>query len=337
MDFRNISDLRQRADRAIAGAAVDPKKLVLLYTGATAAVMLIVTFANFLLQSQIAGTGGLSGLVMRSMLETAIQVLQLGVNLILPFWTFGYLSCVLQMTREQTLGLPNILEGFRRFGPVLRLNLLRGGYFMVMAFLCIYPSMVIFLWTPLSAPFMEIMEPLLAVDASEILLDDATLNAATEALLPMLVIYGILLLLLVGPKYYSFRMADYCLMDDPRGSALSAMRRSSAMLHKNRLALLKLDLHFWWFYLLDILTLALCYGETLLAMAGIHLPISPEIAYFLFYTLYLLAQVGLSVWARNKVECTYAAGYECLKHGLEEKLRQIMTQQQSANTNPQDV
>ena len=336
MDFRNTSALTQRADHAIAGAAVDPKRLVLLYSGASAVVMLIVTVANFLLQAQIAGTGGLSGLVMRSMLETAIQVLQLSVNLLLPFWTFGYLSCVLHMTREQPLSLQTMLDGFRRFGPVLRLNLLRSGYLLLMALLCIYPSMMIFLWTPLSTPFMEIIEPLMAVDAAEILLDDATLAAATDALLPSFLIYGVLLLALAGPKYYSFRMADYCLMDDPRGSALIALRRSSLMLHKNRLALLKLDLHFWWFYLLDGLTLLLCYGETLLPLVGIQLPITPEIAYFLFYALYLGAQIGLSVWARNKVECTYAAGYECLKQDIDKKLQQIMAQR-TQNTNPQDV
>lgn len=327
MNFRDRSGLITRADEALSRASFDPRKLVLVYAGVTATVMLLVTAANFLLQSQIAGTGGLSGLAMRSMLETAIQVLQTGVNLLLPFWTFGYVSCILRLTRGQPFRLEHLCQGFRHFGPVLRLTLLRGGYFLMMAFLCIYPSMMIFLWTPLSQPFQAIIAPLAEQGTPDALLDDATLAAATEALMPMLLIYGILFLVLAGPKYYSFRMADYCLMDDHKSGALAALRRSSFMLHKNRLELLKLDLRFWWFYLLDGLTVALCYGDVLLGLLGITLPLGAEVSYFLFYALYLAVQLGLYVWARNKVECTYAAGYECLKQDLDEKLRQFAVQQ----------
>lgn len=334
MDFRDRSALIRRADRSISGAAWDPRKLVLIYAGITAVVMFLVTAANYLLQAQIAGTGGLSGLAMRSMLETAIQVLQTAVNLILPFWTFGYLASMLRMTRGQAFGPDTLLEGFRNFWPVLRLNILRGGYCLVTALVCIYPSMLIFLWTPLSAPFQAILEPFMAQGTTEIVLDEASLAAATEALAPALLIYILLLAVVLGPKYYSFRMADYCLMDDPKAGARAAIRRSTVMLHKNRLELLKLDLRFWWFYLLDGLTLVICYGDMLLALAGITLPFSTEISYFLFYGLSLLVQLGLYVWVRNKVECTYAAGYECLKADLDEKLRQLQAQQ---NANPQDV
>ena len=334
MDFRDRSALIRQADRAVAGAAYDPRKLVLIYAGVTAVVMFLVTAANFLLQAQIAGTGGLSGLAMRSMLETAIEVLQTAVNLILPFWTFGYLTCVLRMTRGQGFGPDTLLAGFRSFGPVLRLNILRGGYYLLTALLCLYPSIMIFLWTPFSAPFREILEPLAVQGTTGVILDDTTLAAATEALTPAFVIYGLLLLVVLGPKYYSFRMADYCLMDDPKAGARAAIRRSTVMLHKNRLALLQLDLRFWWFYLLDGLTLAVCYGDMLLALAGITLPISADVSYFLFYGMSLLVQLGLYVWVRSRIECAYCAGYECLKADLDEKLRQLMAEH---NKNPQDA
>ena len=328
MDFRDRRGLKDVAGNAIANASYDPKKLVFVYVGVTAAVMLLVTIANYILQSQIAGTGGLGGLAMRSLLETAIQVLQLAANLLLPFWTFGYMHCMLRLSRGQHFGLDGLLEGFRNFGPVLRLTLLRSGYFVMLAFLCVYPSMVIFLWTPLSAPFQAIIEPFAAQGAMDLVLDDATLAAATEALTPMLLIYGILFALIAGPKFYSYRMADYCLMDDPKAGALSAIRHSNAMLHKNRLELLKLDLHFWWFYLLDGLAMALCYGDALLALMGITLPVSAEVSYFLFYVLYLVVQLGLYVWARNRVEATYCVGYNCLRRDLDDKIRQIMAQNQ---------
>lgn len=336
MYFRDHSSLMDHADRSLAGAAYDPKKLVLVFAGASAAVMFLVTAANFLLETQIAGTGGLSGLAMRSALETAIQVLQTGTNLLIPFWTFGYLFCVLRMTRGESFDLKGLLEGFRNFGPVLRLNLIRGAYFLLIGLVCLYPSIMIFLATPLSQPFQAILAPYTAQGAEGITVDDATLNAATEAMAPMFVIYAVIFLIFAAPKYYSYRMADYCLLDNPKAGAMVALRRSTLMLHKNRLALLKLDLRFWWFYLLDGLTVVLCYGDTLLALAGIALPMDQQVAYFLFYLLYLAGQVSLYVWARNKVECTYAAAYECLKADLDEKIRQLLAQQ-TANNNPQDV
>ena len=85
------------------------------------------------------------------------------------------------------------------------------------------------------------------------------------------------------------------------------------MTHGRRLDIFKLDLSFWWFYVLDGLTLALCYGDLILGLMGISLPISADVSYFLFYVLYLAAQLGLYVFARNRVECTYAAGYDALR------------------------
>ena len=55
------------------------------------------------------------------------------------------------------------------------------------------------------------------------------------------------------------------------------------------------------------------YGDLILGLMGISLPISADVSHFLFYVLYLAAQLGLYVFARNRVECTYAAGYDALR------------------------
>lgn len=333
MDLRDRRGLKEAADRALARAAYEPRKLMLVYTGATAVLMLLVTALNFILQSQIAGTGGLGGLGLRSMLETAAQVLQLGTNLIVPFWTMGYAACVLRIIRGQRFDLTTMLDGFRSFGPVLRLTLLRSLYFLMIAMVCLYPSMMIFLWTPLAEPFLEIMEPYMEVtgDGTSILLEDAVLTAASETLMPAVVIYVVLFLILAAPKFYSFRMADFALMDDPKAGAMMALRRSTAMMKGSRISLLKLDASFWWFYLLDALLMALLYGDVLLTMMGVTLPFGADTAYFVFYVLYLAAQLGLYVWVRNKVECTYAAGYEILRQELDRKLEQLTRKMQNQN------
>lgn len=330
MYFRDRRELNDRAERALNNAAWDPKKLMLLYAGATAIVMLAVTVLNYLLQTGIQGTGGLSGMGLRSVLETAVQVLQLTVDLVVPFWTMGYVCCVLRMVRGQEFGPGTMLEGFRHFGPVLRLTLARSFYFLMIAMLCLYPSMMIFMWTPLAEPFNEIVAPFIETTAggTEILLDDAALAAASEAMIPMLVIYVVLFVIVAAPRFYSYRMADFALMDDPQAGALAALRRSTLLMRGSRIQLLKLDISYWWFYLLDTALLALCYGDVLLSMLGITLPFDADTAYFLFYVLYLAAQLGLYLWARNKVECAYAAGYDRANGELEQKLQQMMTRMQ---------
>ena len=324
MNFRDRRGLKEEADHALSGAAWDPKKLMLLYTGTTAVLMLVVTVLNYVLQNQIAGTGGLSGLGLRSVLETVIQVVEVAVNLLVPFWTMGYLYCVLKMARGEQFGPGDMLQGFRNFGPVLRLTLIRSLMLGVAAMGCMYLALELFMLTPLGEPAYDILLPY--VENTEAVLDDAALLALGEALIPALVLFVALLAVLVGPMYYGMRMADFALLDDPKSGAMAAIRRSKAMLHKNKLALAGLDLSFWWFYLLDGLLLCLCYGDAILPMLGVELPFDADTAYFVFYVLYLAAQVALYTALRNKVECTYAVGYDVLNRDLEQKLTQMMPQ-----------
>lgn len=316
MGFRNRQGLKAMARQRLEAAAFDPRKLMLVYVGASSLVMLLVMGLNFVLNEQIAGTGGLSGVGLRSVLQTAMEVLQTATNLILPFWNMGYLACVLRIVRGQNFGLSDLLTGFRNFGPVLRLNFLYALQFLMLAFLCFYPSMLVFTMTPLAAPLNAILEPY-AQSGGELVLDDAVMAAATEAMMPMLVLYGVVFLVVAAPRFYHYRMAFFALLDDPKAGARMALHRSTRMMHGNRLDLLKMDASFWWFYVLDGLTVALCYGDVLLSLLGIQLPVTAEITYFLFYVLYLAAQVGLYVWARNWVECTYALGYENLRREME--------------------
>jgi len=315
MAFHDRQGLKETAWQRLGSAATDPRKLMLVYVGVSSVAMLLVTGLNFLLTEQIAGTGGLGGLGTRAALETAMEVLQTAANLLLPFWTMGYLSCVLKIVRGQRFEVSNLLDGFRNFWPVLRLNILYSVQFFVLAFLCLYPCILVYSMTPLSAPLMELLEPV-AQAGTEIVLDDATMEAATMAMIPLFILYGVAFLAVAAPRFYNYRMAFYALMDDPGAGARIALHRSTVMMQGNRLELLKLDASFWWFYVLDGLTVALCYADLILGMMGISLPVSADVSYFLFYVLYLAAQLGLYVWARNRVECTYAAGYNTLLEEL---------------------
>ena len=68
-------DLKESAAQKLSEASYDPKKLVLIHTGLIVALNLAVNGLNLYLSEQIGTTGGLSGLGLRSVLQTAQTIL----------------------------------------------------------------------------------------------------------------------------------------------------------------------------------------------------------------------------------------------------------------------
>ena len=316
MGISDRSSLKYRAKDALRQAAYDPKKLVLIHTAAMSVLTLIAAVLSFLLQDGISGTGGLSGIGLRTVLTTASDLLQTLVNLVLPFWSFGYLIAMLKIIRREQVGPGTLLEGFRYFFPLLRLLLIKALLYVGIALLCLYPSSVIFSLTPFSAELGALLEPVMTMTSETdiaLYLNDATVAAVGNAMLPMLFIYMAMYLLICIPVSYRLRFADYALVDDPSAGAIRALRTSSKLLRRNCFNLFKLDLSFWWYFLAEVLLVVLCYGDTCLALLGITLPISATAGYFLFYVLYLAAQLVFYWFAKNQVEAAYAAAYDALR------------------------
>ncbi len=318
MDLRTPAGLIQFARQRLKHAQYDPKKLVLIHTGVSALAFLTVLVLQQLLQLRIDETGGLSGMGLRSVLSTASSVLDVALNLLMPFWSFGYLVVTLRLARGEIAQPKTLLEGFRMFAPVLRLALLQSLLFGLIAMVLAYPSILIYVATPLSNAMMEAISGF--TDSAGMVDPNAMLQMTEEqiialgmSMLPALVIYGILFLLVAVPVFYRLRLSQYCLMDAPQAGARRAMRRSSQLMKHNCLALFRLDLRFWWFYLLDLALVALCYGDVLLPMLGIPLPVSSTVSFYIAYVLYLLGQIVLYWWAKNQVSVTYALAYDSLK------------------------
>ena len=57
----------------------------------------------------------------------------------------------------------------------------------------------------------------------------------------------------------------------------------------------------------------LCYGDVLLPMAGVSLPWSDTVSYYLFYVLYLAAQFAVYYFLRNPAETAYAIAYDAIR------------------------
>lgn len=319
MNIRDRRALVTEAGKSLANASYDPQKLILLHTGLILLLSLLLSVVDYVLEHFIGSTGGLGDIGMRSMLSTVQSVLRLLQTVALPFWQMGYVYLTLRLSRQESVVPGDLLQGFRCFGSVLRLELLRALLYTGIAVGCSYLSSLLFFLTPWAGSVADIMLPLMEDPAlldDPAALQDAMMPVVEAAAVPLVIIFAIVFLALFLPVFYRYRMASFALMDAPEQGALSALRTSRRMTHKNCMAIFRIDLHFWWFYLLEVAIAAVCYGDLILGWLGISLPFNATVAYFLFLVLYLACQMGLYLWRKNLVSVTYAHTYNILKDSL---------------------
>ena len=305
------SFLRQEAAERLQQSAYNPKRLVLLHTVVALGCFLLSTLASYLLSLQIAETGGLSGMGLRSALATAQAVLELAVTVGLPFWNVGLMFAALRWVNGQTAGPADLLQGFRRFPSVLGYLLLRGGLFLMLAVGIINISSTLYMLTPFAAPLVDLLTPFLQQNGSaEAILTDTLSSALFKELVPLLLFSAVLFALLAIPLFYRLRFSEFAVMSGL--TCGKAMLKSIAVTRKNCLQILKLDLSFWWYYLLLALCILISYGDALLSVLGISLPLSATAASLVFYVLGPACQCVLLWQCEAHRLSTYCLAYRNL-------------------------
>lgn len=315
MNLKNHREIKRFSAQRLQAAPAQ-RKIVLIYAGLTLGLTALVTVLNYLLGLQISNFGGLSNLGKRNMLSTVQSMLPFVLSLLNLCLDVGYLAAMLRIARGMYTSPQTLRLGFDRFWLLVRCAVVKGMILAAVMFACLYAGILIFMMTPLSDPAVEIVTPLLSQVSlldSSIVIDDATYGALMQAMAPVFVIWGLLLLLLGGPVLYNYRMVHYVIIDKPAIGAWMALRESKAMMRGHRLQLLKLDLSLWWYYLAAAAAAAVGYGDVLLPMLGVNLPVSETVGFFGFYGLYLLARFGILYFLRNRAEVCYALAYDAVK------------------------
>ena len=314
MTIPSFKILKSRSAERLA-AADNQKKIVLIYAGIITILAALVTIINYTLKLQISQLGGLSNMGLRSILSTVQSVLPMVQSIVVMCLELGYIAAMLRIAREQYASEQTLKLGFDRFWVMLRYTLIQGGIYSLAGLAAFWISMQIYLITPLSGSLMAMVTPEMADPniLMEMLQDPVFSSQIFRTMLPMLAIFGIAYALLFIPISYSLRMAQYIIIDKPGQGAMSAIRESRKMMNGSRMRLFKLDLSLWWWYAISIGSMLLCYGDMLLPMIGIPLPFSADVAYFVFYALFLAAQFAACFCLRNYVEVIYAQVYNALK------------------------
>lgn len=285
----------------------DPKKVVLVYAGIVALSSLVVTVVQDLLDSQISQTGGIQNIGTRSMLTTADTVLTIAQLLLVMCLTLGYTGSMLRIARGQYASPNSLKAGGERIWVLLRTRLLQMLIMTAAAFVLCFLVVNVCLLTPLSNRVIAVMG---TVSAEELLSNGLALIALYSAMLPIILIYLVALVPLLWYFSCTYRMVDYLLIDRPQLGAFGVLRESRRMMQGNMKMMLRVDLSFWWYYLLQALVSVLIYLNMMLAPFAIGLP--PEVLYWGTVVLYLAADFALRYFFSNKVAVTYALFYDSL-------------------------
>lgn len=314
MENAKPSVLRCQAETLLNSAAYDSKKLVLIHTAVSMAMVVLETVLNYIFDLLVAKNSGLSGLPLRTMLSTAQTALSYFVMVMLPFWEMGLIYTALSWAREKNAVPGNLLEGFRNWGKVLGLHFARILICVAVGLAVFNVVSAVYVMTPFSAPLVEFMEPLAGTFSTPAeMMSSFTpeqITALTALMKPLVIAICVVCALLILPLLYLLRFGSYAVMDGK--GAVRSLLYSLRITWKNFGKLVRLDLSLWWFYLLQLLSIAVGSGSVILQLLKINLPFSNTVGYFLFFGLSVLCQ-GILLWqCQGKVLTSYALLYDAI-------------------------
>lgn len=315
MTIRDRKALRQTAGRRLQVASYRPSRLVLIHSGIALGASLVVAIVQYILQQQTHRHTGLSGVETRVILETAATVLSVIVMVLQPFWNMGLIYAALRIARGKSDYPHTLAEGFRRWAPVLRLNLMLLLIYGILCFAAMYASSILFVFTPAGAELgQQLQEMILSGQFSDYYEVAAALPQETimELYRVVLPIFAVVAFVLLTPAFYRMRMANYVLMDQYGTGAWKAVRTSSRLMRRKGFQLFKLDLSYWWYYLLSLVVTVPMYADLLLGAMKISVPVADEVIMLAGHAVYVVLMLVLDGIALPKIMTTYALAYDAL-------------------------
>ena len=304
----DLSPKRLKNDARLALLSVkngNHKRIVFLYSIIVLGLSFINSLAYFIIDLLIQNTaGGLSGLDTTGTLKGIASIIDLLSTLATPFLTMSLMHCAIGFARQDPMEPKSLKEGFYRWGVFLRLILCQGIMYILMFYLAVVAASTLYFMLPNAGSTLLQVEPIVTQFQSTGTVTDAQALLLVQTMWPMLVIMVVLYLIVMLPLSYGYRMSFYRIMDNNPPRARRAIAQSRAMMKGRKWKLFRLDLSFWWYYLLQGLVSAvmIIVAEQLYGVIpGADLLCSIVLCSFLFliYRIYLAY-----------VETTYALFYD---------------------------
>lgn len=302
MNTLNIPELKSRAGLSLAACPTDPRRLTLLHVGVTAAASLLTVLLELLTTALMADAGGLDGLSKRAILSTVSTFFTFAVTVSMPFWSFGYTYTAMQLSRQESAAPGSLFRGFRRIGAILGSLILQSLLYTLVITLCLNLASTAWMMTPAGLTILENAEQIMSAT------DPAQLAQYMELMIPVYILAAVVALIPCLFLFYRLRLLPYGIMDG-KGAFRSLIE--SFRLMKGRVwAYAKLDLHFWWYYLLQLLCAGLAWLDIGLSALGVTLPGEPQVWALVCYIGCCAGQLLLAWYFQTEIAVTYASAYD---------------------------
>lgn len=296
--------IKNTARLRMATAAYPPQRLALLYAAITLGGSFLSMLFSYAVNLMMENTGGLSGLGTRAVMETVSTVLSFAVRIATPLLFMGFVHGTILVTREKPTCPKTLLTGPKRWALLLRHTLLQSLIFLCLGYLALQVATVVFTFLPGSERAMELMAGFMedpAILAGN--LTDAQLSQMMEAMAPAYIIAAALFVAAYIPVSYRLRLGSFRVMEEAPVGAVKATLQSLRLMKGNCKALFRLDLSFWWYYLLQFLPFA--------AVTVLGLWVS-DLWYLIATAVYCLILLWLDGKYLAYVQVSYAVFYEDL-------------------------
>lgn len=246
------------------GSAV--RRLVALHSGVFALACLLLAAIGYGVEL-IPTSSGLDSFGTQAILMAVPTTLKVILAVLLPLWGVGLRSGALSLYRGQVPESDSLMAGFRRFTAVIITVIWRGIRYGLAGFIAVWGVGALIALLPM---------PQIAGELLEAFLNTGSLPGTWKGKLILgtyLVCYVNGILIFVMPLVYRHRLTGYLIVDDPELGGWKAMQESRLLMRRSGLRLLRLDLSYWWYHLLDALLLIAAFVD-LLPLVGLHLPVS---------------------------------------------------------------
>ena len=302
MNTLNIYQLKNKARLSLATAPNDPRHLTMLFVGVTAAASLLSVLLELLTTYLMADAGGLDGLSKRAALSTVSAFFTFAVTVSLPFWNFGYTYTALRLSRQETAAPGSLFQGFRRIGAILGSTVLQSLLYTLVITLCLNIASTVWMITPAGMTILENAEQIMSAT------DPEQMTQYLELMIPVYILAGALAIFPCLFLFYRLRLLGFGIMDGKK--AFRSLLDSFRLMKGRILAYVKLDLHFWWYYLLQLLCAGLAWLDVGLAAIGLPLPGDSQIWALVCYLGCCAGQLLLAWYFQTEIAVTYATAYD---------------------------
>jgi hypothetical protein len=283
------------------------------------ALTLGVPALDLFLSDQIGTTGGLAGMRLRTVLQTIREILNLVNQFFGYFWSAGFVIAMMAMVLGREPQTRDLTGGFRRFFRVLGHIAFEFLFVVILMAAAVNLAAMLFSMSPQGGALVRELtaitsDPNLLTPEGLLNVDLIPMELLAAIALPMTIITIVIFLPLYIWLSYGFRLSLYLLLDGTAPSAFQARFLSLRLMRGHKWSMVKLDLSFWWYYLLVTVITAVGYLDVILSLAGIPLPMEETVMFFATIAAYCVLITALSLWKKAQVETSYVLAYEAIAH-----------------------